>query len=44
MSITAYFRLMRAGWVLAREGALAIVDVEALPPVMRSWVRLGRLI
>lgn len=44
MSIAAYFRLMRAGWVLAREGALAIADVEALPPVMRTGVRLGRLI
>ncbi len=44
MSIAAYFRLMRAGWVLAREGALAIADVEALPPVMRTGVRLGRLV
>jgi ubiquinone biosynthesis protein len=44
MGLAAYFRLVRAGWVLAREGALAIADVEALPPVMRTGVRLGRLI
>ena len=44
MSIAAYFRLVRAGWVLAREGALAIADGDALPPVMRTGVKLGRLI
>ncbi len=44
MTIAATLRLMRAGFVLAREGALAIVDSEALPPVMRSGVRLGRLL
>ncbi|HHY48375.1 MAG TPA: 2-polyprenylphenol 6-hydroxylase [Alphaproteobacteria bacterium] len=44
MGIAAYFRLARAGWVLAREGAFAIIDVDALPPVFRFGVRLGRLI
>ena len=44
MSLAAYFRLLRAGWVLSREGALAIIDVEALPPVLRLGVRLGRII
>ena len=44
MAIAAYYRLVRAGWVLAREGALAVVDGAALPPVMRLGVRLGRLI
>ena len=44
MALAAYYRLVRAGWVLAREGALAVVDVAALPPVMRLGVRLGRLI
>lgn len=44
MGLGAYFRLVRAGWVLAREGALAIADTEALPPVLRAGVRLGRLI
>lgn len=44
MGLAAYFRLLRTGWVLAREGALAIVDNEGLPPVMRAGIRLGRLI
>lgn len=43
MTIAATFRLVRAGWVLAREGALAIADTEALPPVLRAGVRFGRL-
>jgi ubiquinone biosynthesis protein len=44
MGLAAYFRLVRAGWVLAREGALAIIDIEAMPPLFRTGVRLGRLI
>ena len=36
MGFAAYFRLVRAGWVLAREGALSIADTDALPPVMRQ--------
>jgi ubiquinone biosynthesis protein len=44
MGLGAYFRLIRAGWVLSREGAFAIADVEALPPVMRTGVRMARLI
>ena len=43
MSFAATFRLMRAGFILAREGAFSIVDIAALPPVMRTGVRLGRL-
>jgi ubiquinone biosynthesis protein len=43
MSIAAYFRLLRAGWVLSREGALALADTEALPPVFRAGVRFGRI-
>ena len=43
MSLAATFRLMRAGFILAREGAFSIVDIAALPPVMRTGVRLGRL-
>ncbi|MDB5540973.1 MAG: 2-polyprenylphenol hydroxylase [Devosia sp.] len=43
MGLAAYFRLARAGYVLAREGALSIVDNEALPPVMKAGVRFGRL-
>jgi ubiquinone biosynthesis protein len=44
MGLAATFRLLRAGYVLAREGAFSIVDPVALPPVMRTGVRLGRLI
>ena len=43
MSLAATFRLMRAGFILAREGAFSIVDIEAMPPVMRTGVRIGRL-
>ena len=43
MSLAATLRLMRAGFVLAREGAFSIVDIEALPPVIRTGVQLGRL-
>jgi ubiquinone biosynthesis protein len=44
MGLGAYFRLVKTGWVLAREGALAIVDNEGVPPAMRAGMRLGRLI
>ena len=44
MGLGATLRLMRAGFVLAREGALSVVDGAALPPVMKTGVRLGRLI
>ncbi|MGV3652333.1 MAG: 2-polyprenylphenol 6-hydroxylase [Devosia sp.] len=44
MGLAAYFRLARAGFVLAREGALSILDNPALPPVMRTGIKLGRLI
>ena len=44
MGLAAYFRLFGTGWVLAREGALAIVDNDGLPPVMRAGIRFGRLI
>jgi ubiquinone biosynthesis protein len=43
MNLAAYFRLLRAGWVLSREGALALADTEALPPVFRAGVKFGRL-
>jgi ubiquinone biosynthesis protein len=43
MGLAAYFRLIRAGWVLSREGALALADTEALPPVFRAGVKFGRL-
>jgi len=44
MLISAYYRLLRAGYVLAREGALSIVTAQNLPPPLRLLVRLGRLV
>ncbi len=43
MGLAATFRLMRAGLVLAREGALSVIDNPALPPVMKTGIRIGRL-
>jgi len=37
-------RTLRAGFVLAREGALALVDPAALPPAARIGLRAARLI
>ncbi|HEV7257424.1 MAG TPA: 2-polyprenylphenol 6-hydroxylase [Bosea sp. (in: a-proteobacteria)] len=37
-------RSARTGFVLAREGALALVDPSVLPPLARGMIRLGRLI
>ncbi|HEY5796360.1 MAG TPA: 2-polyprenylphenol 6-hydroxylase [Bosea sp. (in: a-proteobacteria)] len=45
--ISALFHLTRTarvGFVLAREGALALVDPSVLPPLARGMIRLGRLI
>ncbi len=44
MGLGAYFRLARAGYVLAREGALSIIDRQAVPPGLRFAVAAGRLI
>ncbi len=44
MAIGAYFRLARAGYVLAREGAFSIVDPKMVPPSARAGVALARLI
>jgi len=44
MGIAAYFRLARAGYVLAREGAFAIIDAEALPPSLRAAIGAARLL
>ncbi len=44
MSIGSTFRLIHAGWVLAREGALSILPVESLPPMMKLGVGMGRLV
>jgi len=37
-------RSARVGFVLAREGALALVDPSVLPPAARALIALGRLI
>lgn len=44
MSFAAPFRLMRAGWILAREGAFSVLPVEALPPSMKLGIGLARLV
>lgn len=44
MGVGAYLRLARAGFILAREGALSVADNDALPPVLRAGVRVGRLL
>ena len=44
MALGSYFRLLRAGWVLAREGAFSVLPVESLPPAMRLGVGLLRLV
>ena len=43
-SLVHLARMARVGFVLAREGALALVDPAVLPPSARGLVRLGRLI
>ncbi|GLK68771.1 2-polyprenylphenol 6-hydroxylase [Hansschlegelia plantiphila] len=37
-------RLARAGFVMAREGALRLADPLDLPPAVRTLVRLGRIV
>ncbi|HTJ56815.1 MAG TPA: 2-polyprenylphenol 6-hydroxylase [Devosiaceae bacterium] len=44
MGIAAYFRLARAGFVLAREGAFSIIDPEALPPSLTAAIGVARLL
>jgi ubiquinone biosynthesis protein len=44
MGLAAYYRLARAGYVLAREGALSIIDDAALPPALRLFVNTGRML
>ncbi len=43
-AISHFFRLARAGFVLAREGVFALVDPQALPPGPRFGLRLARMI
>ncbi|MCX5494971.1 2-polyprenylphenol 6-hydroxylase [Kaistia dalseonensis] len=39
----ALFRLAAAGFVLAREGAFSIVDIDDIPPGAAFGIRIGRL-
>ncbi len=44
MALGSYFRLIHAGWVLAREGAFSILPAEALPPMMKLGIGMARLV
>jgi ubiquinone biosynthesis protein len=44
LAIGTYLRLIRAGFVLAREGALSLIDASLLPTPLRWGVRVARLI
>ena len=44
MILSAYFRLVRAGYVLAHEGALSIIVARDLPLPLRLGIGLGRVI
>jgi len=43
-TIAALFRMAAAGFVLARQGAFALVDLDELPALPKTALRLGRLI
>lgn len=43
MAPMAYFRLIRAGWILVREGATRLIDPSALPPAGRTTIKILRL-
>ena len=43
-TFASIIRLARVGYVLAREGALALVDPTELPPAARVGLKLARLI
>lgn len=44
MGVSALFRLARAGYVLAREGAFSLIDPAALPPGLKAGIRMARLV
>jgi ubiquinone biosynthesis protein len=43
MGLAAYFRLVRAGYVLSREGAFSIFEGIELPPALAFGMRLARI-
>ncbi|MEO5807085.1 2-polyprenylphenol 6-hydroxylase [Devosia sp.] len=44
MGLSAYFRLLRAGYVLSREGAFSIIEAKDLPAPLRLGIATARLI
>lgn len=44
MALGSYFRLIRAGWVLAREGAFSVLPAQSLPPMMKAGIGMARMI
>ncbi len=44
MALGSTFRLIHAGWVLAREGAFSVLPVESLPPMMKAGIAMARLV
>lgn len=44
MGLGTYFRLARAGFVLAREGAFSLAEGQPIPPSAKMMVGLARLI
>ncbi|ODT76789.1 MAG: 2-polyprenylphenol 6-hydroxylase [Pelagibacterium sp. SCN 64-44] len=44
MSLGSTFRLIHAGWVLAREGAFSVLPAASLPPMMKLGIGMARLV
>lgn len=44
MGLRSTFRLIHAGWVLAREGAFSVLPEQSLPPMMKFGVGLARTV
>ncbi|UYN99001.1 MAG: 2-polyprenylphenol 6-hydroxylase [Devosia sp.] len=44
MGLGSTFRLIHAGWVLAREGAFSVLPEQSLPPMMRFGIGMARLV
>lgn len=44
MGIGTYFRLARAGFILAREGAFSLAEGQPIPPSAKALVGLARII
>jgi ubiquinone biosynthesis protein len=43
-TVTALFRMAGAGFVLAREGAISVVDLDMLPPAPRLALRWAKML